>query len=81
MDLWTQSDGISALLRADDGQAYEVQVRPAAAAQHPSMREKYGTGRGWTPRWKQRSARETKASTTGSPLQSTERFSHSGGEA
>lgn len=47
---WTQADGESLLLRDDaTGQAYEVQIRPAAAAQHPCIRANYGAGRGWSP--------------------------------
>lgn len=50
VDIWSQADGYSILLRETEGpyagQAYEVQIRPAAYAKHPSMKELYGTGRG-----------------------------------
>lgn len=47
---WTQADGESLLLRDDaTGQAYEIQIRPAAYAKHPCIREKYGAGRGCAP--------------------------------
>lgn len=47
---WTQADGKSLLLRDDaTGQAYEIQIRPAAAAKHPCITAKFGAGRGWSP--------------------------------
>jgi hypothetical protein len=47
---WTQADGESLLLRDDTtGQAYEIQIRPAAAAKHPCIRQQLGAGRGWSP--------------------------------
>ena len=47
---WTQADGESLFLRDEKtGQAYEIQIRPAAAAKHPCIRENYGAGRGWSP--------------------------------
>jgi hypothetical protein len=36
---WTQVDGVSGLFRTKDGQAYEIVVRPASAAQHPQLRQ------------------------------------------
>lgn len=54
VDIWSQSDGYSVLIRSkegqDAGQAYEVQVRPAAYGKHPSMQTNYGTGRGMIPK-------------------------------
>jgi hypothetical protein len=54
VDIWTQSDGYAILIRSkegqDTGQAYEVQIRPAAYGKHPSMQTNYGTGRGMVPK-------------------------------
>ena len=51
---WFQADGESLLLRATEGpyagQAYEVQIRPAAYGKHPSIQAHFGTGRGTVPR-------------------------------
>jgi hypothetical protein len=46
VDTIAQSDGYSMLLRSEDGQAYEIQIRPAAYAKHPSLNRNYGSGRG-----------------------------------
>lgn len=46
VDTWTQADGMASLFKTEDGQAYEVQLRPAAYAKHPSIAQHYGTGRG-----------------------------------
>lgn len=50
IDTWSQSDGYATLIKVTEGpykgQAYEVQVRPAAYAKHPSLNANYGTGRG-----------------------------------
>ena len=51
---WFQADGESMLLHATEGpyagQAYEVQIRPAAYGKHPSIQAHFGTGRGTVPR-------------------------------
>lgn len=46
VDTWTQADGMASLFKTEDGQAYEVQLRPAAYAKHPSIAQHYGTGVG-----------------------------------
>lgn len=40
VDLWSQSDGFTALYRMTDGNAYEVMVRPASNAQHSGIQKK-----------------------------------------
>ncbi len=49
---WSQSDGTASLLRGPDGSAFEVTVRPAAAAQHSEIKRETGAGAGWArPRY------------------------------
>lgn len=40
VDLWSQADGYSALMRTTDGNAYEIMIRPAKEAQHPGIQRK-----------------------------------------
>lgn len=40
VDLWSQSDGMAALYRTKDGNAYEITIRPAAYADHPDIKQK-----------------------------------------
>ena len=40
VDLWSQSDGMAALYRTKDGNAYEITIRPAAYADHPDIQQK-----------------------------------------
>ena len=68
---WFQADGESMLLRATEGpyagQAYEVQIRPAAYGKHPSIQAHFGTGRGTVPRefaHGSKAARDARESTT-----------------
>jgi hypothetical protein len=46
VSVWSQSDGSAALLRDEDGQAYEITVRPAAYAKHPGITGDTGAGKG-----------------------------------
>lgn len=46
VDTWSQADGFSSLIRMGDGQAYEIQIRPAAYAKHSEINRHYGSGRG-----------------------------------
>ena len=43
---WSQADGFAGLYRDEDGQAYEVTVRPAAYAKHSGIRKETGAGAG-----------------------------------
>ena len=44
---YSQADGYAILLRDDiTGQAYEVQIRPAAYGQHPAINQNFGAGKG-----------------------------------
>jgi hypothetical protein len=59
---WYQGDGAAVLLRDEDGQAYEITIRPAAYAQHPSIKDETGAGRGTLrPRDKVRFARRDRS--------------------
>ena len=40
VDLWSQSDGMAALYRTKDGNAYEITIRPAAYAAHSDIQQK-----------------------------------------
>lgn len=40
IDIVGQGDGMTAFVRTLDGNAYEIQVRPAEYAKHPSVKEK-----------------------------------------
>lgn len=40
VDLWTQSDGMAALYRTKDGNAYEITIRPAAYSAHSDIQQK-----------------------------------------
>lgn len=46
VDTWSQADGYATLIRTEDGQAYELQIRPAAYAKHPGLAKATGAGRG-----------------------------------
>lgn len=51
VDSWYYSAGTVALVRSEDGQAYEVTVTPAAnPATFAPFKQHYGTGGGWTRR-------------------------------
>ena len=39
VDIVSQADGQSALVRTKDGNAYEIQVRQAGMSQHPSIQQ------------------------------------------
>lgn len=40
VEITTQKDGMSALIRTTDGNAYEIQIRQAEFAQHPDIKKK-----------------------------------------
>lgn len=40
IEITTQRDGMSALVRTTDGNAYEIQIRQAEFAQHPDIKKK-----------------------------------------
>lgn len=40
IDVVSQMDGVAALIRTKDGNAYEVQIRPASMAQHPTIQKR-----------------------------------------
>jgi len=40
VDVWSQADGMSMLLRTTDGKAYEITIRPASETKHPGLQKK-----------------------------------------
>ena len=40
IEITTQHDGMSVLVRTTDGNAYEIQIRQAEFAQHPDIKKK-----------------------------------------